>query len=227
MYLKRVFALVFCVLYGTIARAQIDTLQYELKGSVLVSTGNKSGLKGRLSEGMTLERSLIDRMPQFLGSGDPIGLMRMLPGVQTVTEYESGIHICGGENSHNDVSVAGVPVFGVSHLFGFFSAFNPLHYQQISFSTSPDLRSNRIGGSIIMEIPDNIGDKTVMEIPDSASKAAVRAFAAHSFSAIQSACAATNCSMSARRMPRGARTISRASRLTTSASVRRAENFSS
>lgn len=163
----------FCVLYGTIARAQIDTLQYELKGSVLVSTGNKSGLKGRLSEGMTLERSLIDRMPQFLGSGDPIGLMRMLPGVQTVTEYESGIHICGGENSHNDVSVAGVPVFGVSHLFGFFSAFNPLHYQQISFSTSPDLRSNRIGGSIIMEIPDNIGDKTVMERPDSASKAAV------------------------------------------------------
>ena len=65
--MKRVFALVFCVLYGTIARAQIDTLQYELKGSVLVSTGNKSGLKGRLSEGMTLERSLIDRMPQFLG----------------------------------------------------------------------------------------------------------------------------------------------------------------
>ena len=171
--MKRVFALVFCVLYGTIARAQIDTLQYELKGSVLVSTGNKSGLKGRLSEGMTLERSLINRMPQFLGSGDPIGLMRMLPGVQTVTEYESGIHICGGENSHNDVSVAGVPVFGVSHLFGFFSAFNPLHYQQISFSTSPDLRSNRIGGSIIMEIPDSIGDKTVMEIPDSASKAAV------------------------------------------------------
>ena len=150
--MKRVFALVFCVLYGTIARAQIDTLQYELKGSVLVSTGNKSGLKGRLSEGMTLERSLIDRMPQFLGSGDPIGLMRMLPGVQTVTEYESGIHICGGENSHNDVSVAGVPVFGVSHLFGFFSAFNPLHYQQISFSTSPDLRSNRIGGSILLAL---------------------------------------------------------------------------
>ena len=77
----------FCVLYGTIARAQIDTLQYELKGSVLVSTGNKSGLKGRLSEGMTLERSLIDRMPQFLGSGDPIGLMRMLPCVQCVLTY--------------------------------------------------------------------------------------------------------------------------------------------
>ena len=133
----------FCVLYGTIARAQIDTLQYELKGSVLVSTGNKSGLKGRLSEGMTLERSLIDRMPQFLGTGDPIGLMRMLPGVQTVTEYESGIHICGGENSHNDVSVAGVPVFGVSHLFGFFSAFNPLSANLFLHVSGPAVQPHR------------------------------------------------------------------------------------
>ncbi|MGN1211390.1 MAG: hypothetical protein ACI4TM_06870 [Candidatus Cryptobacteroides sp.] len=130
-------------------------MNFELEEAVLVSAENTSGLKGRMTEGMTLDRSIIDKMPKFLGSADPMGLMKFLPGVQTVTEYESGIHICGCENSHNDISVAGVPVFGVTHLFGFFSAFNPSHYPEITFSISPDLSTNRLGGTIRMELPDS------------------------------------------------------------------------
>jgi hypothetical protein len=50
------------------------------------------------------------------------------------------------------MSVGGVPVFGVNHMLGLFSVFNPEHYTQMNFSHTST--SNRLGGTLRMELPD-------------------------------------------------------------------------
>lgn len=101
--------------------------------------------------------SLMQSMPKILGNTDPLHFIRLLPGVQTNSEYDSGIHIHGCDASHNEMSIGGVPLFGVNHLLGLFSIFNPEHYTNMSFS--PSSKSNRLGGSLIMELPDTLKEK--------------------------------------------------------------------
>ena len=70
-----------------------------------------------------VDMSLIQGLPKILGNTDPVNFIRNLPGVQTNSEYDAGIHIYGNDNSHNDISIGGVPIYGATHLFGFFSVF--------------------------------------------------------------------------------------------------------
>lgn len=115
---------------------------------------NSSGFDNKGEGRIELSSDLIQASPKFLGTADPINLMKFLPGVQTLTDFQSGIHICGGEDSHNMVSISGVPVFGAKHLLGLFSVFNPSHYSRTEIARTAKMTSNRIGGMIEMSLPD-------------------------------------------------------------------------
>ncbi len=65
----------------------------------------------------------IEKMPTFLGERDLIKVAQMLPGVQS-SEGSSGMYVRGGGPDQNLILLDGVPVYNVSHLFGFFSVFN-------------------------------------------------------------------------------------------------------
>ncbi len=67
----------------------------------------------------------IKAMPAFLGEVDPIRSLTTLPGVNTVGELASGFNVRGGESGQNLVLQDGAVIYNPSHLFGFFSAFNP------------------------------------------------------------------------------------------------------
>ena len=111
---------------------------------------------------MNVDLSGIKGYPKIFGNTDPVNLLKYFSGVQTSSEYDSGIHIQGCDNAHNYISSGGVPIFGANHLFGLFSVFNPSHYHRISFSRSASCSSvaNRLGGHIVMELPDTL-DKDV------------------------------------------------------------------
>lgn len=141
------------------ARAQSDTLTYELSGASATAVINHSGLRQREAGDISIDKSLIDKLPGFIGTSDPLRAISLLPGVQTTSEYQTGIHICGSENSHNYISFGGVPLYGVKHLLGLFSVFNPSHYSGMNFSKHPDITSNRIGGVIDIEPPDTSARK--------------------------------------------------------------------
>jgi hypothetical protein len=51
-------------------------------------------------------------------------VIQLLPGVQSGTEGTSGFYVRGGGPDQNLILIDGVPVYNVSHLFGFFSVFN-------------------------------------------------------------------------------------------------------
>ena len=63
-------------------------------------------------------------LPQVLGNAEPVRYAQMLPGIQTNSEFRSGINIEGCDNQHNTLSIGGVPIYNVNHLLGFFSVFN-------------------------------------------------------------------------------------------------------
>lgn len=66
----------------------------------------------------------IKSLPAFLGEVDVLKAIQLLPGVQAGSEGSSGIYVRGGGPDQNLILLDGVPVYNVSHLFGFFSVFN-------------------------------------------------------------------------------------------------------
>jgi hypothetical protein len=67
----------------------------------------------------------IQKMPALLGEVDVIKTIQLLPGVTTVGEGASGFNVRGGNIDQNLVLMDEAPVYNSSHLFGFFSVFNP------------------------------------------------------------------------------------------------------
>lgn len=74
-------------------------------------------------ESMNIAR--IKAIPTFMGEVDPIRSITTLPGVSTAGELASGFNVRGGDTGQNLILQDGAPIYNPSHLFGFFSAFNP------------------------------------------------------------------------------------------------------
>lgn len=72
-----------------------------------------------------VEMKTIRKMPALLGEVDLIRSIQLLPGVTAVGEGASGFNVRGGDVSQNLVLLDEAPVYNSSHLFGFFSVFNP------------------------------------------------------------------------------------------------------
>jgi len=72
-----------------------------------------------------LDIKTITKLPAFLGEADVLKSLLQLPGVSTVGEGASGFNVRGGSTGQNLVLLDEAPVYNTSHLFGFFSVFNP------------------------------------------------------------------------------------------------------
>jgi len=72
-----------------------------------------------------LDISTIKKMPTLLGEVEIIRSIQLLPGVTTVGEGATGFNVRGGSIDQNLVLLDEAPVYNSSHLFGFFSVFNP------------------------------------------------------------------------------------------------------
>ena len=67
----------------------------------------------------------IKTIPTVLGEADVMKIALTLPGVQTVGEGASGFNVRGGTTAQNLITLDDGVIYNPSHLFGFFSAFNP------------------------------------------------------------------------------------------------------
>lgn len=96
----------------------------QLKGVVITADKyqNVSGMQIGLNK---IDVSTIKQVPAAMGEADVLKAALLLPGVQTVGEGASGFNVRGGSTDQNLILINEAPVFNTSHLFGFFSAFNP------------------------------------------------------------------------------------------------------
>lgn len=72
-----------------------------------------------------LDIKTIEKIPAFLGEVDVVKSLQLLPGVTSVGEGASGFNVRGGSVGQNLILLDEAPVYNSSHMFGFFSVFNP------------------------------------------------------------------------------------------------------
>jgi hypothetical protein len=72
-----------------------------------------------------LDIKTMKQLPMALGETDIMKALLVLPGVQTVGEGTLGLNVRGGTTSQNLILYNDAVVYNPSHLFGFFSTFNP------------------------------------------------------------------------------------------------------
>lgn len=73
----------------------------------------------------TLSSSTIKKIPVVLGEVDVIKSITLLPGVTSAGEGASGFNVRGGAADQNLILLDEATLYNSSHLFGFFSVFNP------------------------------------------------------------------------------------------------------
>ncbi len=72
-----------------------------------------------------LSISTIKKMPVVLGETDILKSILLLPGVTSAGEGQSGFNVRGGGADQNLILLDEATIFNSSHVFGFFSVFNP------------------------------------------------------------------------------------------------------
>ncbi|MGE5426597.1 MAG: TonB-dependent receptor, partial [Methylococcaceae bacterium] len=100
----------------------------------VVVKGNSSDKQGDNSLGhVKLSAKTIARLPSLMGEKDVMKSLMILPGVQQGTEGSAGIFVRGGSPDQNLILLDDVPLYNVSHLFGFVSVFTPEAINSIDF----------------------------------------------------------------------------------------------
>lgn len=96
-----------------------------LINEVVITSEKENNLKNLNIGVQQLNMEEVKQLPAILGEADIIKTTLLLPGVQTVGEGASGFNVRGGSTDQNLVLFDEAPIFNTSHLFGFFSVFNP------------------------------------------------------------------------------------------------------
>ena len=100
---------------------------------IIVTDKAFSNISGNRGGQTTIKLAEIKKMPSFMGQVDLIRQVQTLPGVTSVGEVATGFNVRGGGVDQNLVLYDGIPVFNISHVFGFFSAFNSDALKEVSF----------------------------------------------------------------------------------------------
>lgn len=95
-----------------------------LKGVTVYSSRN-TGLRNVQMGIEKLSIRTIRQIPALLGEVDVLRVVLALPGVTSVGEASTGFNVRGGAASQNLMLYDGATIYNPSHLFGFFSAYNP------------------------------------------------------------------------------------------------------
>lgn len=97
----------------------------ELQEVVIKDNKGKINIKSPEMSVNKLSISTIKKMPVVLGEVDVIKSILLLPGVTNAGEGASGFNVRGGGADQNLILLDEATIFNSSHVFGFFSVFNP------------------------------------------------------------------------------------------------------
>ncbi|MCF8335258.1 MAG: TonB-dependent receptor, partial [Bacteroidales bacterium] len=102
-------------------------------GEVAVFAQRKDqNVSGNQMSMVTLDPRSIDELPTATGEKDIIKSLTSMPGIKTIGEFGSGIHVRGGGEDQNLYLLEGAPLYNTSHAFGLLSSVNPDAVQGVS-----------------------------------------------------------------------------------------------
>jgi hypothetical protein len=101
------------------------TLENTLKEIIITDTKTRTDIRKPEMSVNKLSISAIKKMPVVLGEVDVLKSILLLPGVTNAGEGASGFNVRGGGADQNLILLDEATIFNSSHVFGFFSVFNP------------------------------------------------------------------------------------------------------
>ncbi|MEP7252975.1 MAG: carboxypeptidase-like regulatory domain-containing protein [Ginsengibacter sp.] len=93
--------------------------------NVIVTADRRSNVRSTQMGIERLSMKAIKEVPVIFGETDILRVVLTLPGVTSVGEASTGFNVRGGSADQNLILFDDATVYNPSHLFGFFSAFNP------------------------------------------------------------------------------------------------------
>jgi len=111
-----------------------------------------------------IQISEIKNIPVFFGERDVLKTITLTPGITSVRDGESGVHVRGGNNSQNLILLDETTVYYPYHLLGFFSTFNSEAIKDVTVykGTAPTSYGGRI--SSVMDIRMKDGNNQTFEV---------------------------------------------------------------
>ena len=91
----------------------------------IVDSRNQAGVKALQMGVEKLSIETVKKMPALMGETDILKVLEFLPGVSSAGEGAGGFNVRGGSTGQNLVLLDQAPIYNSSHLFGFYSVFNP------------------------------------------------------------------------------------------------------
>jgi len=128
-----------------------------LKTVVVIAEKNSNVRRMQMGiERLTIKT--IKQVPVLLGEPDVLRVILTLPGVTSVGEASTGFNVRGGSTDQNLVLLNDATIFNPSHLFGFFSAFNPdiIKNAELYKSSMPEKFGGRL--SSVLDITTRDGN---------------------------------------------------------------------
>ncbi|NMH89478.1 TonB-dependent receptor [Flavivirga algicola] len=116
----------------TIILSEDNTKNFSLTDSseslneiIIIENIEKPDIKTPQMSVNKLTSRTIKEIPVVLGEADIIKAITLLPGVTNAGEASSGFNVRGGAADQNLILLDEATIYNSSHLFGFFSVFNP------------------------------------------------------------------------------------------------------
>ena len=100
-------------------RFNIDLSPFRIEEIVITSDHRPHS-----ADGMRMEVKRLELLPVLMGEPDIIKSLQLQPGIQGASEGSVGLSIRGGSPDQNLILLDGLPVYNISHAYGFFSVFN-------------------------------------------------------------------------------------------------------
>ena len=137
---------------------EIEEEIYSLK-EVVVTADRIQNVRSTTMGVERLKIKDIKNIPTAFGEVDVIRAVMSLPGVKAVGEASSGFNVRGGATDQNLILYNDGTVYNPTHLFGFFSAFNPdlIKDMELYKSSIPVKYGGRI--SSVLDISTREGNK--------------------------------------------------------------------
>jgi CarboxypepD_reg-like domain/TonB-dependent Receptor Plug Domain len=124
--------------------------------AAIVSAEKNSNTKSVQMGVNRLNIRTIRQVPVVFGEADVLKVVLTLPGVTSVGEASNGINVRGGATDQNLILFDGATVYNPTHLFGFFSSFNPDVVKGIELykSSVPEKFGGRLSSVLDVSMPD-------------------------------------------------------------------------
>ncbi len=126
---------------------------------IKVKAGQDANIASSQMGQVKLTVKTLKQIPTVMGESDLLRAVMTLPGIKSVGESSVGLNVRGGSADQNLILFNDATIYNPSHLFGFFTAFNPDMLKDVELykSTVP----SRLGGrlSSVLDISTRDGNK--------------------------------------------------------------------